>query len=857
MIESLRHTPLALILACGLAVFANSLDNSFHYDDGHSLRDNPHIRSLANIPRFFVDPGTFSAMPEARMYRPLLLTTYALNYALGGEAVWGYHLVNLSLHLANAWMVWLLACRLLGQGPGAWLACLVFLLHPVVAEPVNYISSRSALLAALGYLLGMGWVMRGVEAGARSRHLWGVGLCYAAALSSKEIAFTLPLLAALYVWLWSPRLSALPTGPAGRPWRLLAPPVALSALYLLGTRAIVGKAMLTPVRPLDSQWATQVKAMIYYLWTAVAPVRLSVEPQFSAADGWWNGSVLLAGALLLSAAAVALWRGNRLALFCTAWFWATLLPAALVPLNVLVNENRLYLPLVGAALGLGALLPRCGAALRRGWPLLLVILALLSIQRNTIWQDEETLWADAVDKGPRMPRAHVNLGKALLEAGHYERAIQASRRALEIEPQLERAHYNIGTAYLHLGRFEEAIASYRRALEIQPGLVEAHNNLGNAYLEQGRAGEAIRAYREALAIQPHSSLHHNLGKAFLQQGQVDSAAAAFRRALELDPENQESHKGLAKAYRARPQEALGALQEALRRWPEEPVFWVLLGDTYLALGQEAEARRAYSRAGQGEADLPLRLGDEARRQGDWSRARAYYEQALREKSPSARVYNALGECLTGEGREAEALDAFRRAAQLDPGLGAAYANIGRIYLKKGGSPEAVAALERAVELAPDQGSFWALLGGAYLRSGKGEQAIRAYQQAVEKSAEDAESCHTLGRLFQQQGRPAEAERLYRLALERRPGMARALYDLGNLFLEQGRFGEAEETYRLALAQQPDYEEAHINRASALLKLGRGSEALEAYERFLKLHEAEDELKQKVRRQVEALRQAIH
>ena len=81
-----------LILACGVGVFHNSFGNSFHYDDEHSILENPHVRSLANIPRFFVDPGTFSGFPEARMYRPLLLATYALNYAAGGYEVFGYHL---------------------------------------------------------------------------------------------------------------------------------------------------------------------------------------------------------------------------------------------------------------------------------------------------------------------------------------------------------------------------------------------------------------------------------------------------------------------------------------------------------------------------------------------------------------------------------------------------------------------------------------------------------------------------------------------------------------------------------------------------------------------------------------------
>ncbi|MBI2502390.1 MAG: tetratricopeptide repeat protein [Candidatus Latescibacteria bacterium] len=752
MKDLLQRTPLALIAAGGLALFANTLDNSFHYDDAHSIVDNPHLRSLTQIPRFFVDPGTFSAMPEARMYRPLLLTSYALNYALGGAEVWGYHLVNLILHLANVWLVWLLGRRLAGKG--AWLACLLFLLHPVVSEPVNYISSRSALMATFFYLLGLWLVVRAGEEELRPRHLVWVGLCYAAGLASKEIAFTFPLAAGLYLCLLAPR----------RPWRLLTGPAVLSVVYLLWTRAIVGKAMGEPVRALGAQWATQLKGVVFYGWTLVAPVHLSVEPQFSVAKGWGEGAVVLASLLLVSAAVVLGKGSSRTALFCLGWSALALLPSALVPLNVLVNENRLYLPLAALALGLGGMSRWLG----RTWLLALLPLALLCFLRNQAWQDELSLWTDAVRKGPLMARPYVNLGKAYLEAGQYPEAIAASRRALELNPELDRAHYNIGTAYLHQDHLEEAIASYRRALEIRPELIEAHNNLGNAYLEQGRSAEALAEYRQALAIQPHPSIYHNLGKAFLNMGQADSAAAAFVQSLALDPENPEAHKGLAKAYRSRPQEALALLQEALRRWPQERAFWLLRGDILLGLGQEQEAREAYQQAGQDEAEVQLHLGDEARRQGNWTQAKTYYEQALQGGKQSGRIYNAIGECLAALGNSPEALEAFRKAAQLEPQLGVAYANIGKVNLKYDRLLEAVAALEKAVELEPKQVSFWELLGGAYARAGKYLQAVGAYQQVLRLQPENAQAWCDQATALLRLGKGEEALAAYERFLHLQP-----------------------------------------------------------------------------------------
>ena len=714
MKELLRRTPLSLILAGGLALFANTLGNSFHYDDTHSIVDNPHLRTLTGIPNFFVDPGAFSVMPEARMYRPLLLTTYAINYTLGAYEVWGYHLVNLALHLANAWLVWLLGRRLVGRG--AWLACLFFLCHPVVSEPVNYISSRSALLSTFFYLWGLWWVVRGAEEGANLKTKLWVLLCFAAGLASKEIAFTFPLAAALYLVLLAPR----------RTWSLLTGPAVLSVLYLLGTRAILGKAVGEPVRSLGSQWATQLKAAVFYGWTLIEPVRLSVEPQFSVAHGWGDGPVVLALLLLVSVGLVLVRGQSRLALFCVGWAALALLPSSLVPLNVLVNENRLYLPLAALALGLGELSRWLG----RAWLLTLLPLVLLCLVRNQAWRDEISLWADAAAKGPLMARPRVNLGKAYLAAGQYDQAIAASRRALELNPELDRAHYNIGTAYLQQDRLEEATASYRRALEIRPDLIEAHNNLAYAYLLQGHSAEALAEYWQALSIQPHTSIYDNLGKAFLTLGQPDSAAAAFRESITLEPDSAEAYKGLIKALRDRPDEALTVIAEAQERWPQERAFWLLKGELMSGWGRENEAREAYAQAGEGEGEIQLHLGDEARRQGNWVQARAYYEQALRGGRESGLIYNALGECLDALGSNAEGLAAFRKAAQLEPELGVAYANIGKVNLRSGRAVEAVAALERAVVLEPKQANFWVLLGAAQAGAGKFQQALVTYQQVL-------------------------------------------------------------------------------------------------------------------------------
>ena len=146
------YRAMGTIVLVSVILYFNSLNNAFHYDDIHSIVENPHIRDLSNIPSFFVDSELFSGEPHNRMYRPVLLVSYGLNYAVGGYEVHGYHLVNLLLHILNALLVYGLARSFRRDGSFALFAGLLFAAHPVNTETVNYISSRSSSLAAFFYL---------------------------------------------------------------------------------------------------------------------------------------------------------------------------------------------------------------------------------------------------------------------------------------------------------------------------------------------------------------------------------------------------------------------------------------------------------------------------------------------------------------------------------------------------------------------------------------------------------------------------------------------------------------------------------------------------------------------------------
>ena len=569
-----------LILGAVALIYANSLGNDFQYDDRHSIVENPHIRSLRNVPAFFTRPELFSRDADKAMYRPLVLVSLAINYAWSGYETYSYHLVNIAAHGLCALLVWGILLQL-GPSPGfALFGGLLFAVHPVCSESVNYISSRSELLAGLGVLASY-WL----HLVAQRRGGWpvraGSVLCFGLGVLAKSVAIVLPALLIMGDWCWR--------GIDRRRVLQYLPYAAVALAYLAGIRTFLARAVVSdPVRAYSEQLGTQTKAVAYYLKLLCMPVDLSVDHAFSEAS-------LLAGIAVLALLAVATllvmgWTNSRRHSFFflgSSWMAITLGPTLLVPLNVLVNEHRLYLPLVGMIILLGGL-----GKLDRMWkgqwigPVCLGLLALLSAQRNRVWANEHTLWADAARKGPELVRPYVYMGNYARAVGDPQKAVAFFGKALQREPENITARNNLANAYKDLGEmemaiqtYEETLAEYPEAGNVRYNLALAHQLSGESWLTKAhrlafpdsrfhrekalgelsalrnwddRPDDALVYYRRVLEdlsqakdhylAVPDSSFHrdlalNNLGTLHELAGRPDSSLIYYQKALEVKPES--------------------------------------------------------------------------------------------------------------------------------------------------------------------------------------------------------------------------------------------------------------------------------------------------------------------------------
>ena len=595
MVEGHRG-PLLLILGVVALVYGNSLDNSFHFDDQHSLVENPHLRHLGNLPDFFIRPQMFSRNVGSEMYRPLLLVTYGFNYAfnkklgLDGYDVRSFHLVNIALHLGVAWLLYGVVLHLGAAKGGALLSALFFAAHPLNAEPVNYISSRSESLAALFYLAGFFLYLRS------SRPISPLSiLCFAGGLLSKSTAITLPALLLVYEWAFRPERTR-------HCWRWHWPYWVIAGGYLWGTRRLIHEALgAAPVRSWMAQVSTQVKALLYYAKLMVLPWPLSVEHQFFESGSLREGTVALVLVLGVSLVLVARpWtRGQgREGLFWLGWMVIVLLPTLVIPLNVLVNERRLYLPLVGLA-GLLVWLLRTAPGKRYFYGLAgvgLLCLGGLTWQRNPVWQDETTLWQDAQKKAPLMPRPHLRMGIQHRQAGRLKEAEAAFRHTLELDPENAAAFNNLGNLAEGRGDHQAAVQAYGKALQLRPGYAEALINLATLYSAQGRLDQALGLYQKALPVSRNrEEIYNNLGTTYLKMDRFDQAEKALRQALALSRGRPGILFNLGGALegQGRVAEAIQAYQQALQLDETYPKPYYNLGLLYEQTGQSEVAIRAY------------------------------------------------------------------------------------------------------------------------------------------------------------------------------------------------------------------------------------------------------------------------
>jgi len=561
--------PALLLVVVACLAYANAWPNTLIFDDKPYL-DYERFTDLAAIPGYFLEHAWAARGVESALYRPLLLVSITFDANLFGDWYAGYHLVNILLHALATVLVYAFLARLLALDERtvvsrtyvALLAASIFAVHPVHAEVVNSVFNRSILLAALGVLGGLWWLLRYLNS--RPVFAWaGLFIAYTYALFCRETAIVLPGMAAVLVWIYADgnpvarlrktlpvftllipmmvylhmRSSALALG-ASDP-DLVETSISAVAGRLDAGRLMQGEMILRTA----GVW---VQAYGVLLWPFNPKSHYSAPPILVQ----WAGLFLHLG--LVGLAVFLLSRGRKGLLVGLVIFYLDLLPSSrLVGAGVelpQLSERFLYVASVGflvmVAYLLNFLRERFDRVLAAA-PVVLLLLTLAPVTwaRNADWADEITLFESDYRKGVTGAYLMRLLTGAYLKKSEFAKAVDVCDANRELYGQTAYRMFTLhcASALSYSGRQEDAVQLYLAAASYESGRSIAYSNLAQHYLRNGRPDEARIQFEKAVSAEPDPALRaYQTGIMLMHLHSGDprkwrEARTYFQEALRLQP----------------------------------------------------------------------------------------------------------------------------------------------------------------------------------------------------------------------------------------------------------------------------------------------------------------------------------
>ncbi len=659
--KRIRIAALLLLLAVALA-YSNHFQNGFHFDDSHTVTDNPYIRSLHNAKLFFTDPTTFSVLPANRTYRPLVTLSLAFDYWLGGGLKpFYFHLDTFLWYLAQLALMFALFRHILRfasaepwTGWAALFAVALYGLHPAMAETVNYIIQRGDLYSTLLVVAALA-----IYALAPRLRRFGIYLVpLALALVTKQPAAIFPAILFAYIFLFE----AVHEGAGRRAVKALKqciPSAAVVAAMLwLQTRMM--PATFTPgLISAHDYIVTQPWVALHYFLMFFAPVALTADSDQTAfstifcAEGMAGLAFLLA--LIGAIYATARRENLRPVAFGLVWFLLALIPTAVYPLSELENDHRMFFPFVGLALAVSWAAALAAARARARIPALIgfAMLALAALgwgahQRNVVWRDEGSLWHDVTVKSPHNGRGLMNYGLTLMAKGQTAAALDYFQRALPFTPNYSILEINLGIAYAGLHRDAEAEAHFQRARQLAPADAQPNFYYGRWLMTQGRMSEAVAQFQTAMIRnRDYMDPRYALMQIYWDSGMQPMAKALASDTLQMAPEDPTALRYLngqaPPAPAAPPSDPVAAAEAAVKLTPT-PENYLNLSLVYHRAGrfrdcihasEEAlKLRPSYAEAYNNIAAARMDLGE-------WNAAIAAAREAVRLKPDMQLARNNL------------------------------------------------------------------------------------------------------------------------------------------------------------------------------------------------------------------------
>ena len=427
-------------------------------------------------------------------------------------------------------------------------------------------------------------------------------------------------------------------------------------------------------------------------------------------------------------------------------------------------------------------------------------------------------------------------GNASMRAGDYEGAVSYFSRALAIDMTDSEAFGNLGVAYYYLERYDEAVREVLQAVVLSPDEINWRLNLGAIYTRKEDHERAARAYGAAVDIarelpgvdryQLRNALA-GLGRSSELAGQYDQALDAYEEALVFAPDDTELLTGAGNVYyrQGRLDEAEASYFRALAQDSTHAVARYNVALVYARTGRYDEAVELFADIPAVDRRLEGALEGSTVSAVDRSKTRsiAAYRARLgrmggapppdRRRERRSLPYNhVMGVAYYEQGAYIEAMQAFERVLEEDPGLADTHLYIGNIHAIQHRHSAAIDAYERAIDADAGFVEAYNNLGSMYANVDRTEDAMEAYRKALSLNDRFYDARTNLGLLYAEAGRLDEAVEEYKKVIRAEVGIAEVHNNLGMVYLWQRKYDEAGEQFRKAIALRGDFPEAYNNLA---------------------------------------------
>ena len=511
-----------IIILIGIFSYSNSLHSPFQFDGVIYIQKNDSLKSL----------DAFFKKHDVTNYSNRFVSglTLTFNFWLGNLDTFGFHLLNLLIHLSVCVLIFVVTGTLSKSFRNKdqllknnfnlpLLAAILFSAHPVFTQTVSYLVNRSALLSTFFYLFSFYSFICALQAYfskpktpfRRLKYLvlftLSLGLMVLG-IGSKLTAISLPLVMTTYYIAIQYRANEGAFSIIRREKKLLL--IFLTPLIaILIQRAFFTKRGLFHIADEGSftinrldYVLSQIKWLSFYYFKLIAlPFNQNIDPDMKLIESILDPKLLI-GILFLGAVLYVSRNFQKMAIFGIAWFIIALSPeSSFIPLVDIVTEHRLYLPCIGLAIALCAI-----SIQRRAFTILIFLIPIFvinTINRNSDWVSEYALWSDSVRKSPEKARPHLNMARALSLMGQNKEAIPHYQKTIKLRPRYFEAYHNLGVSFSMIGECKNSLEPFENALMLHPKQIETVLSLANCHKTLKNYEKSAMYLQKAIRLKPN------------------------------------------------------------------------------------------------------------------------------------------------------------------------------------------------------------------------------------------------------------------------------------------------------------------------------------------------------------------